>query len=712
MSGSYFPLQEDIVDAICTKTQTSNRHFFRILTCYQFAKLASMMRACVITQDRGTIPINIYALNLSPSGSGKGFSMNIFEETLSDGFRDRFLEEIFPMIASNNLNRIAQTRSIRDRVDEAEWQEKLDAEFAALGPLVFGFDSATTPAVKQMRQKLLLAQSGSMNLEIDEISSNFTGNMDVLVTFLELFDKGLIKQKLTKNTKENLRTEEVYGQTPTNLMLFGTPVKLMDGSKVQDDFIEMLEIGYARRLLVGFSTEVQQVEHQDAKSLFKALTDKSVTAKVQQMAAHITSLASSQNFQRLLKVEDSVTLRYLDYKLECEARAKELPEHEETAKAEMAHRYFKVIKTAGAYAFMDKSTHLTEDHVEYAINMVEDSGDQFVNLLKKEGPYVKLAKYIASVGREVTHVDLIENLPFYKGTKMDKTELIEHACAYGYQNNIIIKKRVVGNIEFLSGESLKETDLDKILISYSNDVVLNFVNTKVPFNQLHKLVCGNGFNYCSHAFQEGYRHSDKVIPGFNLLILDMDHGLKMYTAVSLLSKYEAFFATTKRHTAEDHRFRIILPMSHMMKLTTEDHVKFMENFFSWLPFEVDTAPKDIARKWLSHPGQYHYNHTGHLIDATAFIPRTQKEQEAKKELLSNNSLNNLQRWFVRNTRIGNRNQMLLRYGFACMDGGQTAMDATIAVKELNTKLPEPLDTDEIDKTIMSTLFDKQSKTKP
>jgi hypothetical protein len=492
-------------------------------------------------------------------------------------------------------------------------------------------------------------------------------------------------------------------------MLFGTPVKLLDGSKVEDDFKQMLEIGYARRLLVGFSTEVQQVEHQNAKSLFKALTDSSVTTKIQQIAAHITSLASSQNFQRLLKVEDDVTLRYLDYKLDCEARAKELPEHEETAKAEIAHRYFKVIKVAGTYAFIEKSTHITKEHVEHAITMVEDSGAQFVNLLKKEGPYVKLAKYIANVGREVTHVDLIENLPFYKGTKMDKTELIDHACAYGYQNNIVIKKRVVGNIEFLSGEALKETSLDKIQVSYSNDIVMNYISTKVPFKDLHKLICTGGFHYCSHTFEDGYRHHDKVIPGFNLIILDVDHGLKMYTAVSLLSQYEAFFATTKRHTTDEHRFRIILPMSHTIKLTTDDHVKFMENLFSWLPFEVDTAAKDIARKWMSYPGYHHYNHTGKLIDATAFIPRTQKEQEAKKELLSNNSLSNLQRWFIRNIRVGNRNQMLLRYGFAQMDGGQSALDALSAVKELNHSIPEPLDEQEIDKTIMATLFSKENK---
>jgi len=116
-----------------------------------------------------------------------------------------------------------------------------------------------------MRQKLLLANAGSMCLEIDEISSNFAGNAEVLTTYLELYDKGLIKQKLTKNTKENKRYEEIWGKTPTNLMLFGTPVKLLDGSKVEEDFKEMLEIGYARRFLIGYSNKVIHNNHKDGQ---------------------------------------------------------------------------------------------------------------------------------------------------------------------------------------------------------------------------------------------------------------------------------------------------------------------------------------------------------------------------------------------------------------------------------------------------------------
>ena len=123
------------------------------------------------------------------------------------------------------------TKTLQEEFDDAK--EDLTRHFERLGELAFSFDSATTPAVKQMREKLLLAGAGSMNLELDEVGSNMSGNSEVLTSFLELYDVGKIKQKLIKNTTENIRSRELPGITPTNLMMFGTPSKLLDGGATE-----------------------------------------------------------------------------------------------------------------------------------------------------------------------------------------------------------------------------------------------------------------------------------------------------------------------------------------------------------------------------------------------------------------------------------------------------------------------------------------------
>src|SRR5699024_5869941 len=90
---------------------------------------------------------------------------------------------------------------------------------------------------------------------------NLEGNTELLTLFLELYDQGLVKQKLTKNTNDNQRGEELDGKTPANLLLFGTPSKLLDGSKVEDLFYSFLETGYARRCLFGAGKQERRAFH-------------------------------------------------------------------------------------------------------------------------------------------------------------------------------------------------------------------------------------------------------------------------------------------------------------------------------------------------------------------------------------------------------------------------------------------------------------------
>jgi len=66
---------------------------------------------------------------------------------------------------------------------------------------MFSFDSATVPAIKQLRQKLLMAGIGSLAFECDEVGDNLLSTKDALLTFLELWDIGRTKSKLIKSTQ-------------------------------------------------------------------------------------------------------------------------------------------------------------------------------------------------------------------------------------------------------------------------------------------------------------------------------------------------------------------------------------------------------------------------------------------------------------------------------------------------------------------------------
>tara|TARA_R110002167_G_scaffold20078_2_gene73900 strand:- start:3820 stop:5973 length:2154 start_codon:yes stop_codon:yes gene_type:complete len=697
----YHPLAEKIVDILVCKVNNDNRHFFRILVGYYLSKVASMMRCNIQTNDRDVIPVNTYVLNLMISGTGKGHSTNILEREFVSHFKKEFLDQIFPKKAEEHIQTLAREKALARcqsgqsilTVDEetAIQLDKFTRHFERLGELAFSFDSGTAPAVKQMREKLLLASAGSMNFEIDEIGSNMGGNVDVLNTFLELYDIGNIKQKLIKNTVENIRSEELPGNTPTNLMMFGTPTKLLDGGKTEEEFKQFLETGYARRLLFGYTISTHRIKHASAKERYTQMIDKSLATSVADIQRIFTNFAK-RPFNPVLQMSEANSIYLIEYQMRCEDQADDFKDHLGVHKAEMMHRYYKVLKLSGAYAFADGATSITKDHLDYAISVVEDSGEAFHELMRKKGPYERLAHYLADCDKEVTQHELLEELPFYKGSEHQRKDLMTLAMSYGYKNNIIIRKRQVDSIEFFSGETLSETDLNTMTAGISTDIAYNYVTEHPPFTQLYKLTTAKGYHYTAHGFINGHRKSENAIPGFDLLVLDCDGDVSMATAKVLLEDYTYMISTTKRHTAEINRFRLILPISHRLKLSPTEYSRFMSNVFEWLPFPVDEAAKDIARKWASYPGHYEYN-DGSIIDATMFIPETKRSDETKAQITAN-GVGNIERWFMTHTSKGNRATHLYRYGMVLVDAGLSLGEIIEKLETFNKSLETPLPEDQ------------------
>lgn len=704
----YHPTSEKLVGILQDRTQRDDSLFFRIMIAYYFSMAAAQMRCLIDTPDKGEIPVNMYALNLAPSGYGKTLSANLMEEEVLLPFRTRFLEDTFPVMAESNLPKLAVKRANRKSTDPDEELARVTKEFESSGEMLFSFDSGTAPAVKQMRHKLLMANAGSMNLIMDEVAANLTANQEVFATFIELYDKGLVKSKLIKNSADNKRSEEIIGKTPANLLMFGVPSRLLDGAKTEDDLMAMLDSGYARRCFFGYVRSTAKKLPRTAVQMYEDRTNTANDTIIDELAGRLESLADIINANKKLVISKDTCILLNEYQLACEARADQMPEHQEIMRSEIQNRSFKVLKLAGTYAFIDDSPEITSSHIYSAIKLAEDSGSAFAQLLSRDKPWVKLAKYFASVKQEVTQADLSEDLPFYKGGVGHKNELLSLAIAYGYKNNIIIKKSFSDGIEFLRGETLKETDLDKMVLSYSTELAEDYQNQRAPFDQLHKLTQVPGMHWTAHHMTGGYRNEENAIPGFNLVVIDVDGGVNMSTAKMLLKNYKFMLYTTKRHTDDENRFRIILPINYELMLDAKDYKEFMSNIYSWLPFEVDTATNQRARKWMSHDGHYEYNE-GEVLDALPFIPKTSKNEERKELMNSQQSMDNLERWVSNNIGDGNRNNLLLRYAMILLDAGFDFDGIRSRVMGLNEKIADKLTEVEIMSTILITVSKAMAK---
>lgn len=702
----HHPAVTEIVELLCNKTQTTDTGFFQVEVAYFLGKMAAAQRATIVTKDRGHIPVNIYALALATSGYGKGHSVHVVEQELMKPFTKRFMEDTFPVIAEQHLWAIANDRAARNGGDPQEEFERAEKEFKSAGSYPFTFDSGTPPAVKQLRHKLLLASAGSINLQIDEIGSNLIGSTDVLTLFLELYDQGIVKQKLVKNTADNQRGEELDGKTPTNMLLFGTPSKLLDGGQTEDQFYSFLDTGYARRCIFGWGHQSEKAYNSlTPEEVFRRLTEPSNGAVSNKWAMQFHRLADPAMHGWKMAVEDEVAIKLLAYKMACEAAAAKLPEHDDIKKAELSHRYFKALKLAGAYAFVDESTEIEMDHLMSAILLVEQSGESFQAILNREKAYVKLARYIADVGTEQTHADLHEALPFYKAGNAARNEMMTMATAWGYKKHIIIKKSFIDGIEFFKGEKLKETNINEMIVSYSDHWAYNYESEVVPFDQLHLMTQAAGFHWCNHAFKAGHRAEENVLAGFNMIVIDVDEGISLETCHEIMKEHRFMTYTTKRHQTDGHgdRFRLILPINYHLELDSDEYKEFMNNVMAWLPFKTDESANQRAKKWECFDGDYHYNLEGEILDALPFIPKTSKNEAYKRDMQAVQNMDNLERWFAARIATGNRNNQMIKYALTLVDSGMSLVNVQKQVHAFNAKLNSPLSEDEIDTTIMVTV---------
>ena len=707
----YHPLSDKLVDILQTKTQNSNPLFFRVIVAYYLALVASQMRASIKGwAGRGTIPINVYALALSPSGTGKGHAVGLVEEEVINTFRKVFFDHTFPISAENHCQELAVKRAARNGTDVDEELIKLGKDFQSLGSLLFTFDSASTPAIKQMRQKVLMANAGSINLQIDEIGANFSASIEPLTSYLELYDKGKIKDKLIKSNSDNTRFEVIEGYTPANMMMFGTASKLLDGDRTEDLFYQMLEMGYARRCLFSFTEAITKENPLSVAQLYNDLFNDDQDDWLEEVSDEFGKLADLSLMNKNIQIEKSTVMYLLEYKLNCEHRAEAFSDSQNIQRSEMQHRYFKVLKLAGAYAFVDFKDKITINEVEHAIKLVEDSGAAFAELMTPQRPYVKLAKYLANSPEEITLPDLDQDLPYFKGSSAQKDYLIQMATAWGYKNGIVIKKLYSDGVLFLHADAIMETNLDEMIMSYTDgDWVEGFKPHKVNFDKLPNLFKQDNHQWLNHHMKLEYRTEANAIKGFNLLVLDVDGGVSLSTAMMLLKDYKAIYYTTKRHTEEENRFRIVLPLNYTLPMSAEDYKKFYTNIVEDLPFEVDAQVGQRCKKWLTNVNTEIHVTDGIMFDALPYIPETIKNEDRQKKNMEQADLDNLERWVINNTGDGNRNNMLLRFCMILMDANLSYERIKEKTINLNDKLPDKLSEIEMAKSIFHTLANRMVK---
>ena len=703
-SFNFHEKQEQLVDIIVKKTGREERHYFRVLVAYKFAEIATHMRTSV-NYLGSVVPANVYAVDLASSGFSKDRAMHLLDKDIFGGFRDRF-KTTFKEVSELNLQNIADQKAILEDISITAAEFDIIKKFNGLPNFLYSFGESTIEGYKALRLKLSMAGIGATSYILGEAGSSMSRNADALTELLNTFDAGESKQKLVKNDSN----DDMYGPVPSNLFMFGTQSKLFDGGKIEEDFFNLLEEGYGRRLFFGYVENIKSnTGDLSAEELYDIAMDTTTDLMIKTLHANFEHLSDISYYNKTMNISKDVAMLFIKYKQDCEAEADKFKPHETVKKAVVMHGYWRAVKLAGAYAFIDETNEITTEQAKAAIRLVEESNDKFNEIARRPTAYVKLIEYMADIDREVTQVELVENLPFYKGSEVQKKELMTLAIAHGYRNKIVVKKTYSDGVEFFKAERLEETDLSKIMVSWSTDITDGYTHQIAKFEDLYGMVCKGGFHYTVCTWKDGHRNStnldEKV--GFNLCVLDIDNGVSLNTAKSLLDDYTYLMYETKRSTPTHNRFRIIIPLSHTLRLDKDNFKEFMKNVFEFMPFDVDDQTADVARKWLSNSSTPHYN-KGKLLDVYDFLPKTKKQEEMKMRNDKITNSDSVQRYFLLNHESG-RNNAALKYALMLLDNGHSSDEAILLVRDFNKKLVEPLSEQELTSTIFKTIYKREAE---
>jgi hypothetical protein len=702
----HHPAIEDIANILAIRTQQTDMTWFRVVTAHFLAKMASNMRGYIV-DPLGEMPINMFVCALATSGFGKGHSMSLIREQVIDRFTENFKKNTFPIVHEQNLWALASEASAFSGKTEDDEFKRFQKLSQKRGPVPFTFSgtNATPQGVRQTREKLLLANCGAISMQTDEIGSNLTSSIDVLNVFLELYDLGIVDQSLTKNTVDNERMEELEGRTPTNMLLFGTPSKLLDAGLIQKLFMEILATGMGRRCFFAYGVKVDVSEEISAAEKLDMMIDGSDNSKLTHWSTLFADLADPSRLNWRVEVSKEVKIQLLEYQNRCIANAKAMKETEEISRVEMEHRHSKAYKLAGALAFVDESQEMSMYHLAAAIKLTEEQEVDFKRIMTREHDYEKLAKFIADQGQPLTHADLNQDLPFYSESKPRQNDILAMASSWGFKNHIIIRRSFDDGIEFIEGETLQQTNMDEMICSYSTSQAYDFEPVFAPWDRFHELVAETQMHWSNHHYADNHRHMDNVMPGFNMLVMDIDGTCSLDVAHELLEDYTFMTYTSKSHTEESHRFRLIFPIPYILKLSREDHATFMSNFRDWLPFDTDDASEQPEKKWNTHIGDYHYN-DGELMDVLRFIPKTTKNQSYQEQREVIGDMDALERFFAQRMVPGQRNKEMFKFASMLADNGMDLIGVESAVMSFNAKMKNPMDRSRIRNTILVSIGKK------
>ena len=703
---------KSLVDGVVNITGKPDCHdMYVIMVLNMLCNMACSMRVTIQPKEGSRIPINIFSFIFAPSGKGKGHGWATIKK-IQHGFEKHFMENIFEDICEDSMTKMANKLSTIKGIEFEEAMENVRKDMASLGKHQFNFSKATPAAMAQLSHLLSLMGAGGIWIIADEFMPKLLQHYQAtLEAALALYD-GAEAPVMLKASKDNPRikaTDNPDDLTALNIMSMSTPNCLEEGGQAFAAFMSCMRNGLARRAAFAYIPDTVVRDTRTASERYDQYIQANENKLAKTLSKKLENLANSALFASTIVVPKNVSILMFQYAMWCTERADAIPKSAATVKVEMGARDFKTKKIAGAIAFYNQLTIMTPDCFITACQIVEKSGEAFIQIMNTVELSQRLVEFLLDEGKPVNEQHIMTHVPQFKVSQSKRQDELSLAVAYAREIGVTIATTVKGEVTYYEAIALQKADHKTMPVGILNPEGTEVKNVVINFNNLSKL-CQSSRSWINHHSDGGSRSDDDLKPGCEFIVLDIDGTASIHEATTLLSSYSYYLYTTKSHVDPDEddpvgnpRFRLLLPLSHKVALTKEEFKGFMGNVHEWLPFECDPVAVERCRRWSSHKGT-EYKNVGQSLNVLDHLTTTFKPGNSNAIVKNVASLNRLERWFVGVGESGKRNQILFRYLAILQDFGITSPDdLKDRVKGLNDKFRESLTKDELENTIFKSI---------
>ncbi len=743
MKITNFEKLENIVDSVTAVMPDVNRDMIYLNAIKGFADIVARGRYKAYWEDGAVALLNLYGFIFSGSGSGKDKVNNFLNERFFDGANNVYeleLKQQYDNVkASVKTKAHAKYPSERENMARRTYVEQKMKEYRL--PELHISD-ATREGFIAERLALSGYGVGCTSVVIPELGKMFRGVKANDTSFFDVVMEAYDGRNNGKATKGDSTKKSCKG-VPSNFLAYTTVDSVMTDQKKRNAFVDLFLDGYARRSYIVYDTtkpklqEALTYDEYVAVRRAKAVASNGVNDDMLNYFAKLQyEIIANKNKQLELTDEAS-------YAIHCYMRANATKALDDSICKEAQHeiragRHWKALITAGVFGAIQGKNIVDIEDVENAIAITDYFGSQstaFLNALTNKGAGM-LSKIDVPV--ELFNKILLEDF-ICKGDVRKALggkpkisvidDMVEQLRQYADTQGFELEYTKERTKEIYSLKPKQPTTDIPVSLSLCTKVVetaedgKNVYDMASPYEWIEPQEGDNCTlqdamalttvgNYSAGQFKDQHRTIKNWLGGNTMLIYDIDAGMSIEEAQSMLVDTASAILTTKSHRKDKNgiacdRFRVFLPLAKPLDFKDANRFKrIMKNVAEAFKLPYDKVTLDPSRMfypasldslencWYSEAG-------GRLIDWTLFDCETLDELALKKIAMNHNATysftgsdkgtveRGIRKFFMNNYADGNRNHTIFRALRWLRDKGFNQAEAVGFIKELSSSSPLP-----------------------